>query len=62
VIPDVTIAPVELDLFFGADGWMPPEGVAAVVEITSSKPDRDRMVKRHCYAKAGVPLYLLVDR
>lgn len=33
-----------------------------VLEVTSAKPERDRGVKRHCYAKAGIPLYLLVDR
>lgn len=33
-----------------------------VVEVTSSNPERDRKAKRHCYARAGIPLYLLVDR
>ena len=33
-----------------------------VVEVTSTKPDRDREAKRHCYARGGIPLYLLVDR
>ncbi|WP_211258861.1 Uma2 family endonuclease [Spirillospora albida] len=62
VIPDATFAPAELRLFHGADPWMPPDGVSMVVEVTSSKPDRDRETKRHCYARAGIPLYLLVDR
>ncbi|MES4908253.1 MULTISPECIES: Uma2 family endonuclease [unclassified Streptomyces] len=62
VIPDVTFAPVEHDLFRGAESWMPCEGVWMVVEVTSTKPDRDREVKRHCYANGGIPLYLLVDR
>ncbi len=61
-IPDVVFAPLSLDLFDDADPWMPPGGVALVVEVTSSGPDRDRVGKRHCYAMAGVPLYLLVDR
>lgn len=39
-----------------------PDGVAMVVEVTSTKADRDRIAKRHCYALAGIPLYLLVDR
>lgn len=30
--------------------------------MTSTKPKADREVKRHCYARAGIPLYLLVDR
>ncbi|MEU5024865.1 Uma2 family endonuclease [Streptomyces milbemycinicus] len=62
VIPDVTFAPVEQDLFREAESWMPCEGVSMVVEVTSSKPDRDREAKRHCYANGGIPLYLLVDR
>ncbi len=62
VIPDGTFAPTELDLFPGAESWMPCEGVSMVVEVTSTKPDRDRKAKRHCYARGGIPLYLLVDR
>ncbi|KAB7848318.1 Uma2 family endonuclease [Streptomyces mobaraensis] len=61
-IPDATFAPRERRLFRGAPTWMPPEGVAMVAEVTSSKPERDRIAKRHCYARAGIPLYLLVDR
>lgn len=62
VIPDGTFAPTELRLYRGADPWMPCEGVALVVEVTSSKPTADRTGKRHCYARGPVPLYLLVDR
>ncbi|MBV2151430.1 Uma2 family endonuclease [Kitasatospora sp. SUK 42] len=62
VIPDATFAPRELRLFRGAPSWMEPDGVAMVAEVTSSKPDQDRIAKRHCYARAGIPLYLLVDR
>ncbi|MFE0464801.1 Uma2 family endonuclease [Kitasatospora sp. NPDC058965] len=62
VIPDATIAPQDLRLFRGAPGWMEPDGVAMVVEVTSSKPGRDRIAKRHAYASAKIPLYLLVDR
>ncbi|MGW0667681.1 Uma2 family endonuclease [Streptomyces sp. NPDC002746] len=61
-IPDGTFAPTELRLYRGADPWMPCEGVALVVEVTSSKPEVDRTGKRHCYARGPVPLYLLVDR
>jgi Uma2 family endonuclease len=61
-IPDVTFAPAHLLLFRGADAWMPCEGVAMVVEVTSTKPEADREAKRRCYAGGGVPLYLLVDR
>ncbi len=41
---------------------MEPDGVAMVAEVTSSKPDQDRIAKRHCYARAAIPLYLLIDR
>ncbi|QGV80892.1 Uma2 family endonuclease [Streptomyces ficellus] len=62
VIPDATFAPAELRLFRGADSWMPCDGVALVAEVTSSRPQRDRETKRRCYARGGIPLYLLVDR
>ncbi|EKX60220.1 Uma2 family endonuclease [Streptomyces ipomoeae] len=62
VIPDGTFAPARLRLYRGADPWMPCEGVAMVVEVTSSRPKIDREVKRRCYARGGIPLYLLVDR
>lgn len=62
LIPDLTFAPHELRLFRGAPSWMEPDGVAMVGEITSSRPERDRQIKRRCYARAGIPFYLLVDR
>ncbi|WP_328882028.1 Uma2 family endonuclease [Streptomyces sp. NBC_00299] len=62
VIPDGTFAPKELRLYRGADPWMPCAGVAMVLEVTSSKPQTDRETKRRCYARGGIPLYLLVDR
>lgn len=62
VIPDATFAPREVRLFRGAPPWMEPNGVAMVAEVTSSKPDQDRITKRHCYARAAIPLYLLIDR
>ncbi|MEU6966253.1 Uma2 family endonuclease [Kitasatospora aureofaciens] len=62
VIPDATFAPEELRVFRGAPPWMEPDGIEMVAEVTSSKPDQDRIAKRHCYARAGIPLYLLIDR
>ncbi|MEU6661352.1 Uma2 family endonuclease [Streptomyces sp. NPDC046821] len=63
LIPDGTFAPTERRLFRGADSWMPCEGVALVVEVTSTKPNHDReAVKRRCYAHGSIPLYLLIDR
>lgn len=41
---------------------MPCDGVAMVLEVTSTKPQVDREAKRRCYARGGIPLYLLVDR
>jgi Uma2 family endonuclease len=62
LIPDLTFALRELNLFRGAPSWMSPGGVAMVVEVTSSSPDHDRNGKRHGCAAAKIPLYLLVDR
>ncbi|MDT0611947.1 Uma2 family endonuclease [Streptomyces lancefieldiae] len=62
LIPDCTFAPTAQRLYRGADPWMPCEGVAMVLEVTSSKPRVDREAKRRCYAGGGIPLYLLVDR
>ncbi len=62
VIPDGTFAPRSLRLYRGADPWMPCQGVSMVLEVTSTRPQADREVKRRCYARGGVPLYLLIDR
>ncbi|MEH0422834.1 Uma2 family endonuclease [Streptomyces sp. B21-083] len=62
VIPDGTFAPKELRLYRGKGSWMPCDGVAMVLEVTSSKPRADREAKRRCYARGAIPLYLLVDR
>ncbi|WP_217697410.1 Uma2 family endonuclease [Nocardia donostiensis] len=60
VIPDGVFAPV--GAFRDEPPWMPCAPVILVVEVTSDNPDRDRKTKRYCYARAGIPLYLLVDR
>ncbi|MDR3083465.1 MAG: Uma2 family endonuclease [Streptomyces sp.] len=62
VIPDGTFAPADLRLYRGADSWMPCDGVAMVLEVTSTKPRTDREAKHRCYARGSIPLYLLVDR
>jgi Uma2 family endonuclease len=33
-----------------------------VVEVTSPRPSIDRKLKRHCSARAGIPLGLFVER
>ncbi|MFV2178785.1 Uma2 family endonuclease [Actinomadura sp. LOL_016] len=64
MIPDGTFALAELDVFRDAEPWMrvEPEGIAMVVEVTSSRPEPDRKAKRYGYARASIPFYLLVDR
>ncbi|MCD0451258.1 Uma2 family endonuclease [Actinocorallia sp. API 0066] len=62
VIPDAVFAPEELDVFNTDSSWMEPDGVALVVEVTSQRPRDDRLLKHRAYARAEVPLYLLVDR
>ncbi|MFI1352478.1 Uma2 family endonuclease [Streptomyces sp. NPDC020898] len=62
VIPDNTVAPDHPRLFRGAPPWMPCAGVTMVVEVTYLYPWIDRETKPRCYARAGIPLYLLVDR
>lgn len=61
-IPDGTFALMERRLFRGAEPWMPCDGVALVVEVTYTKPQAGRQAKRRCYARGGIPLYLLIDR
>ncbi|WBO65028.1 Uma2 family endonuclease [Streptomyces camelliae] len=61
---------VEPDLVIAAKGtfddheeWHDPAGVLLVAEVTSkSTGDRDRHKKIHGYARAGIPVYLLIDR
>ncbi|MFJ9417019.1 Uma2 family endonuclease [Streptomyces sp. NPDC101227] len=62
VIPDATFVPSEADIFDLPGMWIPSSEIALVLEVTSSSPHRDRVEKRHCYARTGIPLYLLADR
>ncbi|MGX1560710.1 Uma2 family endonuclease [Streptomyces sp. NPDC055506] len=62
VIPDGTIVARAPWLFRGAPPWMPCAGVTMVLEVTFTRPDIDREAKRRCYARGGIPFYLLVDR
>ncbi|MWA01875.1 Uma2 family endonuclease [Actinomadura sp. LD22] len=62
VIPDGTFALAEVDAFDDEESWSRPDRVCLVLEVTSSHPERDRVNKRRAYARAGIPLYLLVDR
>ncbi|MFE0130368.1 Uma2 family endonuclease [Streptomyces sp. NPDC059037] len=61
--PDGALAPI--GTFAGQGEWAAPDGVLMVVEVTSYDRDtdrRDRHEKRHGYARAGIPVYLLIDR
>ncbi|MDH6112957.1 Uma2 family endonuclease [Kitasatospora sp. MAP12-15] len=59
-IPDGTFG--QDGVFDGKPSWMKSDGVIMVVEVTSSRPEKDREGKRKGYAAADIPLYLLVDR
>ncbi|MFI6364395.1 Uma2 family endonuclease [Nocardia sp. NPDC050630] len=61
--PDGILAPP--DAFAGAGEWAAPDAVVMTVEVTSHDSDtnrRDRIDKPIAYARAGIPLYLLIDR
>lgn len=53
------------DHFAGQGEWASADGVAMVVEVTSSDRDanrRHRVDKPLAYAQTGIPVYLLIDR
>ncbi|KQX09786.1 hypothetical protein ASC82_28460 [Streptomyces sp. Root431] len=61
VIPDLVIAPK--GSFDDQQEWHAPDPVLLVAEITfSSTARRDRVQKIRAYARAGIPVYLLIDR
>lgn len=61
VEPDLVIAPK--GTFGDQEQWHDPSAVVLVAEVTSkSTADRDRHKKIHGYARAGIPVYLLIDR
>jgi Uma2 family endonuclease len=62
VIPGLTVAPRAYFHRGTGECWQPAEGVAMVVEVTSSYAFNDWDPKRRGYAAAGIPLYLFVDR
>lgn len=59
-IPDITVG--EPEAFESTESWESPDGLLLVAEVTSRNAERDRVLKRHRYAAADIPLYLLVDR
>ncbi|MBQ0983047.1 Uma2 family endonuclease [Streptomyces sp. F63] len=65
LIPDLFIGPKDLDDVPGDDDLgVSAEGVALVAEVVSPGRDateRDRVRKRRAYARAGIPVYVLID-
>lgn len=61
VIPDLAIAPK--GSFGDQHDWHAPDAVLLVAEVTSaSTASRDRVLKIRAYARAGIPVYLMIDR
>ncbi|MCC5032542.1 Uma2 family endonuclease [Streptomyces sp. WAC 00631] len=65
LIPDVFVAPEDLEEALDEDGLgVSAESVALVAEVVSPGRDateRDRVRKRRAYARAGIPVYVLID-
>jgi len=61
-IPDLSVATFEYFRRDSDESWQGSDGIAMVVEVTSSNPEKDRDAKRRGYALANIPVYLLVDR
>ncbi|MEJ8643956.1 Uma2 family endonuclease [Streptomyces sp. MS1.HAVA.3] len=64
-IPDTLVAPEDLDRHGTEDGiGIKASAVQLIVEVVSPGSDnitRDRTRKRRAYARAGIPVYVLVD-
>lgn len=64
-IPDLFVAPLDLDEIPDEDGLgVDAAGVKMVVEVASPghrNLQRDRVRKRREYARAGIPVYVIVD-
>ncbi|WP_405880902.1 Uma2 family endonuclease [Streptomyces sp. NBC_01136] len=59
-IPDLALAPKRS--FYDEEEWHDPSPVLLVAEVTSaSTAERDRAKKIRGYARAGIPVYLLID-
>ncbi|MFI7385108.1 Uma2 family endonuclease [Streptomyces sp. NPDC049813] len=64
-IPDLFIVPRDIDRHVTADGLgITAAAVRLVVEVVSPgarNQDRDRVKKRRAYARAGIPVYVIID-
>ena len=61
-IPDMTVVARDYWERDSEESWQSSDGIAMVVEVTSSNPSNDRDSKRRGYAAAQIPLYLMIDR
>jgi Uma2 family endonuclease len=57
--PDISIVRGTTDLY--ADRHPGPGDVGLVIEVADSSLTRDRGIKKRIYARAGVPVYWLID-
>jgi Uma2 family endonuclease len=62
VIPDMAVVDADYQDHLVAFNCYAPGVFRMVVEITSSNRKNDTEDKRHAYADAGVPVYLIADR
>ncbi|MET9965526.1 Uma2 family endonuclease [Streptomyces sp. NPDC006356] len=64
-IPDVLVAPRDAELIEDEEGLgIKASAISLVVEVVSpgkANQDRDRIRKRREYARAGIPIYILID-
>ncbi|WP_329384305.1 Uma2 family endonuclease [Streptomyces sp. NBC_01351] len=63
--PDVLVAPDDLAGHVSPDGYgIEASAVALMVEVVAPEPEgvtRDRSRKRRAYARAGIPVYVIID-
>ena len=64
-IPDLLVAPEDLEPYADEDGLgVDAAAVRLVVEVVSPRKrnqDRDRVRKRREYARAGIPVHVIID-
>jgi Uma2 family endonuclease len=61
-VPDLTVVDPGYWENDPGKGWLIPDRIAMVMDVTSSDALVDRGLRRQGYAAAGIPLYLFVDR
>ena len=57
--PDVAVIRGDLDEYEHSHPG--PQDVALVVEVADASLDRDRSIKKQVYARAGIPVYWIVN-